>query len=545
MNEPIKVALVAHNARFTHTNPAIRSMLVTANDRLAVEINEGRLVFVASEVTINDPLDARAARLDALKADIYLFSAYIWNVAEIREVAEILKKANPARLVGCGGPEVSYTPEEELCKTPWFDFILCGEGELQIVELGQALLAHNIWPALEHLPAITQTVRGMVCRTTNFSNDLGFLYGPQNGCVNLDAIPFLWDRSLGGEINQDKNLSNRMLYYESSRGCPFHCIYCLSSVETGLRLRDLSTVFSELKELVERDAMLVKFVDRSFNASPQRAKAIWAYLIESYKPGQRTRFHFEIEADLMDPESLALLSQAPPHLFQFEIGVQTTNPAVLRTIKRQQDNDHVAEVVNAIRTRCNIHLHLDLIAGLPGEDMDSLRRSFNDVYKLKPDVIQLGFLKILKGTPMETVARERGFAWRNSPPYEVIASDAMDYNDILSLKCIETVLDRFYNQPWLAEVLEPIVASYAEPFSFYEEMAQHAVLHNLLYRRVAAEEWYAELLRFGQKRAASGRCEIDSPRAWFLFFQTKYQAQQRRGRLSWDGFVTRYRIQEP
>ena len=373
MTKPLKIALVAHNARFTHTNPSVRSMLVNANKQLSAAIDDGRLTFVACELTINDPLDDRAAKLHDLDADIYLFSAYIWNIEETKAVAEIIKKANPNRLIGCGGPEVSYTPETDLIETPWFDFILCGEGEVQIVELGKAILKHWI-PLLSSskiqissffaaaLASMTTAVRGMVCRdryaeirvdqssALNLERpEIKFVYGPANEYVDLNQLPFLWDQSLGEEINSDEQIKNRMLYYESSRGCPFHCVYCLSSVENGLRLRDLNKVFIELKELVDRDAMLVKFVDRSFNAVPSRAQAIWQYLIDIYRPGQKTRFHFEIEADLMDQAALDLLTTAPSHLFQFEIGVQTTNNKVLKTIKRQQNSDHVASVVSALR----------------------------------------------------------------------------------------------------------------------------------------------------------------------------------------------------
>lgn len=577
MNRPLRVLLVAFNARFTHTNPAVRSITAYVRQRLSAHFRDGRLRLDWVELTVNDPLDECAARLFEQRADVYLFSTYIWNVDRVMAVSGVLKKARPDALIGCGGPEAAHRAAAVLTQHPHLDFVLRGEGEVPVTvlleQLGPALSAgrrpgcrpgrphpdcagrERAWEQDWEQAAVR--VPGMVCRCRSGA----LLNGPEPEPVCLDDIPFLWgsERDAADWAAPD-GLQNRMIYYESSRGCPFCCTYCLSAADTGVRFRRLDLVLPELDDLVRREAMLIKFVDRSFNARPDRALVIWRHLIEGYRPGQRTRFHFEIEADLLDAAAIDLLSTAPAGLFQFEIGVQTTNPAVLAAVCRRQDMARLSEAVRALRRRCGIHLHLDLIAGLPGETLGSFRRSFNDLYALGPHVIQLGFLKILSGTPMAADAVRRGFVWRDEPPYEIIASDAMTYGDLIRLKRVEAVLDRFYNQPWLSEVWAAAVGCFETPFDACSALADEMRRLGLAGRRLSAEAWYAALFVFGlgldwpaargacaspAGAAAAGSAEtaaagVASPADWTAFFERVYRSGQTSGRLSWERFWNRH-----
>lgn len=624
----MRIVLVGINARFTHTNPAIRSIYVYMRKRLKDLLETGELDLIWTELTINDPADRRARQLYQTWADVYLFSSYIWNIDAVREDAEFLKKAHRDVLIGCGGPEVAYSAEDELVRSPFIDFVLCGEGEEQITVLAKELVcvvrekreeawqkmsgdeleasldemrellpyaeADALWQAVypvdlkpAQIPGLmarlAQKVPGMICRDPQIipavsltdpapaawqtapaasltgsvfpSHQTAFLYGPENPPMDLDSIPFLW--------STDEPLSStehRMLYYESSRGCPFSCTYCLSSLDRSVRFRDLDTVLAELDELVRRDTMLVKFIDRSFNADSARARKIWSHLIETHSPGQRTHFHFEVEADLLDEQSLQLLKTAPAGLFQFEIGVQTTDPYILGNVHRRQDIAHLAKVVQRLRKAGNVHLHLDLIAGLPGETIEGFARSFNELYAMQSHVIQLGFLKILHGTEMEAVARRLGFRYRDAAPHEIIASDAMTADDIMQLKSFEIVFDRFHNHARFPDLVARAVSCWSTPFRFFDRLASELAEWGAFDRPLSADAWEAQLVRFILETEM--RLERDGPEdwlaaevvddphprsmnmeeawQWICIYRDRFEAEWKPGALHWHQFVKRF-----
>ncbi|MGI6545697.1 MAG: DUF4080 domain-containing protein [Fastidiosipilaceae bacterium] len=527
----LNIVLVAVNARFTHTNPALRAMRAYVRSKLRPSLTDGRLRISLVELTINEPLSWLEDALLKAAGDVYLFSAYIWNIEIVRKLCEAIKKGMPNVITGIGGPEVSYTAKEELTRTPQADLVLCGEGEFTLYKMAEFLALSDraeTFQSAEKLDALTnelaRSIPGLIGREHT---------GPPPIQVPLDDIPYYWERGL-------PDLRHRMIYYESSRGCPFSCTYCLSSVETGIRYRSLELVLAELDQLSEDEAMLVKFVDRSFNADTDRALAIWRHLISAYRPGQRTTFHFEIEPNLLNEEALRTLETAPDGLFQLEIGVQTTDPEVLRVIRRHGDVRKIHEAVTRLRKAGNMHLHLDLIAGLPGESLAGIVKSFDDVMAMHPHALQLGFLKVLKGTAMEQTARERGMRWRDNPPYEIIASDALSFADLALLKEIETLLDRYYNSGHHADIILSLCEVRQSAFEFFHHFADFCRGQHMIYGRFAKELAAAQLYRF---ILSADEFFADRPEARAAIaseFEQKWRASVKRGVIGWDQFLEKF-----
>ncbi|MBE6350023.1 MAG: DUF4080 domain-containing protein [Spirochaetaceae bacterium] len=428
------VALVGINARYNHTNLAIRYLARYAKK------NNPEINFSLQEYVINQPILDIVRSLKEVQAPLVLFSVYIWNREILFKVIRELKKVSPTTLIGVGGPEVSYTSESILCSESAVDFVVIGEGEKTVSDLVEFFFTQG---------CITKAdIPGLAYR--NPENPEEILKTATRDLVNLDDLPFPYEQFLPENEQlgiQDKvDVANRIFYYESSRGCPFSCSYCLSSVDKKVRFSSIKKVFKELDYFLEAQVPLVKFVDRTFNLNEERYLAIWKHILEHHN--QKTMFHFEIAAEQFSEKVLDFLQGIPEGIMQFEVGIQSTNQATLAEIGRSAHLEKLTHIITRIPK--TIHTHLDLIAGLPHESLAAFKNSFNFVLALKPDMLQLGFLKILSGTQMETFALQskntkQAYQWLSHPPYEVIQSPDMTFEDLCFLKDVEQLLDAYYN----------------------------------------------------------------------------------------------------
>ena len=432
----MKILLTTLNSKYVHSNLALKYLYAVAQPWAShMELKE---------YTINNTSDYVFGELIRGEYDVICFSCYIWNIRQICDLAENIKRARPDTIIALGGPEVSFETEAFLNEHPWADFILMGEGE----------------------EIFRQWMEQLFSDEPNFGEVNGLAWkggvNPPATTLPMDEIPFPYEY-LPAE-------DDKVLYYESSRGCPFRCAYCLSSVDKTIRALPLERVKRELSYFIYKKVKQVKFIDRTFNYDLERSKEIFRYLIE--RDNGVTNFHFEICGDLIDDEMLEILKTARKGLFQFEIGVQSTNRQVLKNCGRGGDFGKLAWTVEAIRDMGNIHLHLDLIAGLPGEDLKSFRTSFNDVYRLKPDALQLGFLKVLKGSPMMAMAEEFGIVWRRQAPYETLFTTEIGADELVHLKMVEELLDLYWNRGGFAHTVNFMTdVEFDEPFDFYEAFA--------------------------------------------------------------------------
>lgn len=435
----MKFLLAAINAKYIHSNPAIYSLRAYAGEELQQYIE-------LAEYTINQPIPEILADLYRRDPDVIGFSCYIWNWRCVQELlAEIPKLLLDTR-VWLGGPEVSYYPDKILAEYPFVNGIMVGEGEIVF----RKLMEYYTYQGTE--PFYLKDVPGLYLRRG---------YTPPQESADLSAIPFLY---------QDlEPFSNRILYYETSRGCPYRCSYCLSSIDKTVRFRDIGMVKQELQYFLDHRVKQVKFIDRTFNCSHKRGMEIWQYLYEH--DNGVTNFHFEISADILREDEIALLNKLRPGLAQLEIGVQTTNPETLRAICRNMDIGKLEANVAAIRKGNNIHQHLDLIAGLPYEDYESFGHSFDRVYRMKPEQLQLGFLKVLKGSPMYEKAEEYGIVYLDKPPYEVLYTKWLYYEDVLRLKGIEEMVELYYNSSQFTHTLPLLETVFTSPFAMFEALA--------------------------------------------------------------------------
>lgn len=436
----MKILLAACNAKYIHSNPAVYNLRAYADDcRDSVFIKE---------FTINQPKDEILKDIYRSGADVVCFSCYIWNISFVKEIIEDLKKLLPDTAFWAGGPEVSFHGEELLRSMPQLTGIMAGEGEETFRELAGYYVKNK---------GRLEDIRGILFRQGEEIRNNG-LREP----VDLNKIPFVYEHI--GEF------SNRIIYYESSRGCPFSCSYCLSSIDRRLRFRDLVLVKKELQFFLDHKVPQVKFVDRTFNCRHGHAMEIWKYILEH--DNGVTNFHFEVSADLFTEEELKLLGQMRPGLVQLEIGVQSANPQTLKAIRRKTDLRKLENAVARIREKENIHQHLDLIAGLPWEDYESFRRSFDYVYKMRPDQLQLGFLKVLKGSSMEMEAKEYGMVFKTREPYEILSTKWLSYEEILKLKMVESMVEVYYNSGQFQHTLNWIMRFYEDAFSFFESLGR-------------------------------------------------------------------------
>ncbi len=450
MND-MKVLLTAINAKYIHSNLAVHSLKAYAQSYLSSRNRKDlagckeKIQIDIAEYTINQQPEEILKGIYRRRPDILCFSCYIWNIAYVEELVQEVSKILPQTLIWFGGPEVSYCAEEILSRMPEAAGVIKGEGE----ETFARVIAGE---PLEEMEGITYR-----------EADGRIAANPWRPEMDINDIPFVY--------RDMKDFSNRILYYESSRGCPFSCSYCLSSVDRKLRFRDRELVKEELKFLIDQKVPQVKFVDRTFNCRREHAIEIWSF-IKAHDKGI-TNFHFEISADLLDEEEIKLLQSMRPGLVQLEAGIQSTNPRTIRAIRRSMKFEKAAERIRAVAKHGNIHQHLDLIAGLPFEDMASFERSFNEVYELHPQQLQLGFLKVLKGSPMEEMAEEYGLVYKGRPPYEVLATKWLSYDDILCLKGIEEVVEICYNSGQFTRTLPELLREFASPFAMYQDLAAY------------------------------------------------------------------------
>ena len=439
----MRYILCGINAKYIHTNLAILSLQAYARAKSEKEI-------LIREYTINHYVDDILQDLYETGADVIIFSCYIWNIDFVTELAEEYKKIVPNCSVWVGGPEVSYDSRQFLKDNPAVDLAMRGEGEevfYQLTEYYDGSLS-----SIPSLPGIA------IRRGENLIEDYGM--APM---MNMDEIPFVYE--------DFEPFEHKILYYETSRGCPFSCSYCLSSLDKRVRFRSMSKVKKELDAFLAVGVAQVKFVDRTFNCDIKRAKEIWAY-VTSHDNGV-TNFHFEISSDILDQECIDLFREMRPGLIQLEIGVQSTNPPTLDAIRRRMDLDKLFLRVDQVHALGNIHQHLDLIAGLPYEDYERFARSFDDVYAHKPDQLQLGFLKVLKGTRMMEESRGYEILYRARSPYEVLSTSWLSYGDIISLKGIEELVEMYYNSGQYTHTLAYVVPMFERPFLFYQSFSHY------------------------------------------------------------------------
>ncbi len=470
----MKLSLVAVNAKYIHTNLAVRYLYKAVSGVCNAEIRE---------YSINDNLLSVERDIILSRPDILAFSCYIWNVDFVLKLASDIKKALPNIIIVLGGPEVSFDSAKLLEKYDFIDYVVKGEGERSLRSLVDYVA--NSAP----LPD-----KGIAYRT-----DDGICDTPIGDALCFEDIPFPYDDIL--------DLDGRIIYYESSRGCPYSCKYCLSGGKGGVRFKDTELVKKDLKFFAERKVPLVKFVDRTFNADKKRALEIWEYLASL---NTDTRFHMEITGELLNDETIAVLSKINPENLQFEIGVQSTNPKTLSAIDRACNTERLFKNIKSLLEKTDIHIHLDLIAGLPYEDMASFKKSFNEVIALKPHVLQLGFLKLLKGSAIRCEADKYGMVYRDSAPYEIISNDFISCEEIIFLKDIDFVFDKYYNSgsfkktmDFLFDIFDDRFEIFADIVGFYRKnnyisssFSKHA-LYDILYACFAhLGDGYEEALRY-------------------------------------------------
>ncbi len=473
----MKFLLAAVNAKYIHSNPGIYSLKAYAERTRGDLFPEGAglpsVHVEIGEYTINNQMEQILEDIYRRKPDMVGFSCYIWNIVPCLELVRDLHKVLPDTDIWLGGPEVSFDAPELLLREPEVLGIMKGEGEETFAALlncyeklgmsvrrsagmsgcrDQEKNEEEFWQSLSSLPAAAY--RG---------KDGTIQDHPVRPVMDMSRIPFLYSRLEGFE--------NRIIYYESSRGCPFSCSYCLSSVDKSVRFRDLELVKRELDYFLENRVPQVKFVDRTFNCRKSHALEIWRH-IKEHDNGV-TNFHFEIAADLLDEEELELIGTMRPGLIQLEIGVQSTNPRTIREIHRVMDLERLKKVVARINAGHNVHQHLDLIAGLPWEDYSSFHRSFNEVYAMEPEQLQLGFLKVLKGSFMYEQAENYGLVYRDKPPYEVLSTKWLSYDDVLKLKGIENMVEVYYNSGQFTRTLKYLEDWWKDAFVLYEQLADY------------------------------------------------------------------------
>lgn len=460
----MKVLLTALNSQYIHSNLAVRYLKAfTKNMPYESKIRE---------FTINDREERILKEIMMEKPDVVAFSVYIWNVEMVSDLSYLIKEIDPKIDILYGGPEVSYDSREYL-KNHSCDYVIEGEGEetyrdFILYKLGKM----NI-----------EDINGL-----HYVSDGEIISNPSRPLMSMEDIVFPYE--------EGEDLDNKIVYYESSRGCPFNCKYCLSSTIHGVRFLNIERVKKELQYFIDKKVKLVKFVDRTFNCNHEHTMAIWKYLIEA---DTDTRFHFEISADILKASEIELLRKAPKGRFQFEVGVQTTNNDVLRKINRHVNFEDIEEKVNELESVKNIAQHLDLIAGLPDEDINSFINSFNDVHKIRPDEIQLGFLKLLKGSSMRDEVEKYEMKFNRKPPYEILTTSKISYFELQRLKKVEEIVDKYYNSKKFKNILEFFYLKFNTPFEFYDALGDFFEEKKYFNRNIGNIEYYKVFLDFNME----------------------------------------------
>lgn len=460
----MKILLTAINSKFIHSNLAVRYLKAFTKDM--------DYTCKIREFSINDRDEKILEEIIQEKPDVVAFSTYIWNIEMIGRLSNLIKLVDDKIEILYGGPEVSYDSQNILSELNG-DYIIEGEGEKTYREFVEYKIGlRNI-----------ESIRGIY-----FKNNSEVFSNGKRPLMNMNDVIFPYE--------QDENLDNKIVYYEASRGCPFNCKYCLSSTTHGVRFLDIDRVKKELQFFINKEVKLVKFVDRTFNCNHKFAMAIWEFLINQ---DTKTQFHFEISADILKKEELELLRKAPKDRFQFEVGVQTTNDDVLTRINRFVNFSDIKEKVLELLSIRNIKQHLDLIAGLPDEDFYSFKKSFNDVYSIKPEEVQLGFLKLLRGSSMREEALEYGMVYSPYPPYEILKTNTISYDEMLKLKKIEEMVDKYYNSQKFNNILKYLVVKFDTPFDFYQSLSEFFDKKGYFNKNIGNNEYYKVFLDFNME----------------------------------------------
>lgn len=473
----MKILLTAINAKYIHSNLAVYS--------LKAAVGETASALEIAEFTINNQVDYILEEIYKKKPDVLCFSCYIWNLTMIEAVIREYHKLCPKTPIWIGGPEVSFEVESFLKNHPQVKGVMMGEGELTFGELVQyyennrKVASTDKEPAWYYDDKCLERIAGIAYR--RYADGV-ILVNPWREIADMSKLPFGYDRM--------EDFSNRIIYYESSRGCPFSCSYCLSSVDKKLRFRDIELVKEELLFFIEQKVPQVKFVDRTFNCNHEHAMAIWRFIHEH--DNGVTNFHFEISADLLREEELELMSQMRPGLIQLEIGVQSTNPSTIQEIKRTMRLEQLKQIVTRIKAFGNIHQHLDLIAGLPYEDYETFHKSFDEIYALQPNQLQMGFLKVLKGSYMYEHAKEYEILYHDTPPYEVLSTKWLSYEDVIKMKRIEEMLEVYYNSGQFEITMKVLQCRFQSAFTLYQMLG----------------DFYEKKGYFGMSHSRIKRCEI-------------------------------------
>lgn len=508
----MRIVLCAINAKYIHSNLGVYSLYTYAmqhpadedtgsgaskaeNIRLGNGQVKSNIDIHIREYTINNEKEKILNSLYMENADVVAFSCYIWNIDVVLSIARELKKVQPNVQIWLGGPEVSYDAERVLENNAFVQLVMRGEGEKTFVELvkllengrlterdwaagnGKRVSGDNELTAADSLPeGITMKIGGRIVAT------------PDRPPMEMDELPFVYGNLTGFE--------NRIVYYESARGCPFRCSYCLSSIDKGLRLRSLDKVKGELQFFLDNKVKQVKFIDRTFNANKEHSRAIWSYITEH--DNGVTNFHFEVSADLLEETDFAIIGKMRTGLIQLEIGMQTTNAVTISEIRRTMNLDRLTAAMDRLVSIGTAHVHLDLIAGLPFEDINSFRKSFDDAWNMKPDNLQLGFLKVLKGSSMEEKRDVYGLIYSSSPPYEIMANRWMSYADIIRLKHIEQVLEVYGNSRQYVFSLRYLMSFMSSAFDFFDMLGEYFFCQGYSDISLKRVDRYNVLLAFGR-----------------------------------------------
>ena len=439
-----KFLLVAINSKYIHSNLAVYCLKAATaySDKVYIR-----------EFTINNQLEDILKNIYLEKPDVIGISCYIWNINCVKELLPELNKLLPGVKIWLGGPEVSYNTEEYAGRYENVAGVIKGEGEAVFKELMDCYMEGRE-KDIPSIPGITTVSDGKI-----IDNPCTLVYDMSDSVMPYYAAGY-----------KEDDYKNKIIYYESSRGCPFSCSYCLSSVDKHLRFRNTELVLTDLKVFLDNKVALVKFVDRTFNCNREHSRKILRFIRDN--DNGITSFHFEIAADILEDEDIRIMNSLRPGLIQLEIGVQSTNQDTIKAIHRVMNLDKLRNNVTAIRKCRNIHMHLDLIAGLPYEDINSFRKSFNDIYDMKPDNLQLGFLKLLHGSLMREEKDKYGIVARDIPPYEVLYTKYLSYDDILKLKQVEKVLDMYYNSNMFVLSVRYLSGSFDDSFAMYEMLSE-------------------------------------------------------------------------
>lgn len=532
----MKMILTGLNAKFVHSNLAIYELEAYIKKYLAKE-KQQQMELLLREYTINHNLDQILSSIYKEKADVVAFSCYIWNIAETLQIARELKKVAPNTKIVLGGPEVSYDSEQQLERNQFVDVVIVGEGEATLLEFIERCLECDT-------PTQTADVvrQGGVVDSNdglqaidfvklNLEGVLGLSYRDVKGAVrsnglrsllNMNDLPFVYD-----DLSR---FDHKIIYYETSRGCPFSCSYCLSSIGHSVRFRSMELVEKELQFFIDNKVPQVKFVDRTFNCQKSHSRAIWQYITEH--DNGITNFHFEVGADLIQEEDIELFSKMRPGLIQLEIGLQSTNAKTISEIQRVMDISKLKKTLLKVRALGNIHQHLDLIAGLPFEDYETFQTSFDQAYDMRPNQLQLGFLKVLKGSYMKEQVDVYEIAFQDTQPYEVLSTKWISYDEILELKKVEEMVEVYYNSDQFEHVLPFVVSHFERPFAFYHALGEYYEQNDLYGIGFKRELRYTVLREFCMQCGLISKEEFKLLDSLLLF--DYYLRENAKNRPSWS-----------